>query len=173
MDPDFLRDCARIGYLPSGRFFRVLRDCRFQIRVNGGGPNGCRERRTLNHLEHLRVYAHQPEPNSAFAVPLLAAITLHATSLQMGLLRAAEFAPFLVFTLPAGVWADYGIRRSLMIAANLVRGFHHRCAAGCVPRLDALGSPLLRDVRDGFFEDYLRDGLSNLRPRNRPPGTFG
>lgn len=59
---------------------------------------------------------------TAFAVPLLAAITLHATSLQMGLLRAAEFAPFLVFTLPAGVWADYGIRRSLMIVANLVRG---------------------------------------------------
>jgi MFS family permease len=59
---------------------------------------------------------------TAFAVPLLAAITLHATSLQMGLLRAAEFAPFLVFTLPAGVWADYGIRRSLMIAANLIRG---------------------------------------------------
>jgi MFS family permease len=59
---------------------------------------------------------------TAFAVPLLAAITLHATSLQMGLLRAAEFAPFLVFTLPAGVWADLGIRRWLMIAANLVRG---------------------------------------------------
>jgi MFS family permease len=59
---------------------------------------------------------------TAFAVPLLAAITFHATSFQMGLLRAAEFAPFLVFTLPAGVWADYGIRRWLMIAANLIRG---------------------------------------------------
>src|SRR5260221_1489447 len=59
---------------------------------------------------------------TAFAVPLLAAITLHATAFQMGLLRAAEFAPFLVFTLPAGVWADYGIRRWLMIAANLIRG---------------------------------------------------
>jgi MFS family permease len=59
---------------------------------------------------------------TAFAVPLLAAITLHATSLEMGLLRAAEFAPFLVFTLPAGVWADLGVRRWLMIAANLIRG---------------------------------------------------
>ena len=59
---------------------------------------------------------------TAFAVPLLAAITLHATAFQMGLLRAAEFAPFLLFTLPAGVWADYGIRRWLMIAANLIRG---------------------------------------------------
>jgi len=59
---------------------------------------------------------------TAFAVPLLAAITLHASSFQMGLLRAAEFAPFLVFTLPAGVWADLGIRRWLMIATCLVRG---------------------------------------------------
>ena len=59
---------------------------------------------------------------TAFAVPLLAAITLHATSFQMGLLRAAEFAPFLVFTLPAGVWADLGIRRWLMIGTNIIRG---------------------------------------------------
>jgi hypothetical protein len=59
---------------------------------------------------------------TAFAIPLLAAINLHATSFEMGLLRAAEFAPFLVFTLPAGVWADLGIRRWLMIVANLVRG---------------------------------------------------
>jgi MFS family permease len=59
---------------------------------------------------------------TAFAVPLLAAITLHASPFQMGLLRAAEFAPFLVFTLPAGVWADLGVRRWLMIAASLVRG---------------------------------------------------
>jgi hypothetical protein len=31
---------------------------------------------------------------TAFAVPLLAAITLHASSLEMGLLRAAEFGRF-------------------------------------------------------------------------------
>ena len=59
---------------------------------------------------------------TAFAVPLLAALTLHATPLQMGLLRAAEFAPFLIFTLPAGVWADFGIRRPLMMCTNLVQG---------------------------------------------------
>ena len=59
---------------------------------------------------------------TAFAVPLLAALTLHATAQQMGFLRAAEFAPFLVLTLPAGVWADLGIRRFLMIFSNLIRG---------------------------------------------------
>src|SRR6478672_8088421 len=59
---------------------------------------------------------------SAFAIPLLAALTLHATAQQMGFLRAAEFAPFLILTLPAGVWADLGIRRYLMIFSNLIRG---------------------------------------------------
>jgi MFS family permease len=59
---------------------------------------------------------------TAFAIPLLAALSLHATAQQMGFLRAAEFAPFLVLTLPAGVWADLGIRKSLMIFSNLIRG---------------------------------------------------
>jgi MFS family permease len=59
---------------------------------------------------------------TAFAIPLLAALSLHATAQQMGYLRAAEFAPFLILTLPAGVWADLGIRKSLMIFSNLIRG---------------------------------------------------
>ena len=59
---------------------------------------------------------------TAFAIPLLAALSLHATAQQMGFLRAAEFAPFLILTLPAGVWADFGIRKSLMIFSNLIRG---------------------------------------------------
>jgi MFS family permease len=59
---------------------------------------------------------------TAFAIPLLAALSLHATAQQMGFLRAAEFAPFLILTLPAGVWADLGIRKAMMIFSNLVRG---------------------------------------------------
>jgi MFS family permease len=59
---------------------------------------------------------------TAFAVPLLAALSLHANAQQMGFLRAAEFAPFLFLTLPAGVWADLGIRKLLMISSNLIRG---------------------------------------------------
>ena len=58
---------------------------------------------------------------TAFAVPLLAALSLHANAQQMGVLRAAEFAPFLFLTLPAGVWADLGIRKRLMISSNLIR----------------------------------------------------
>lgn len=72
---------------------------------------------------------------TAFAVPLLAALTLHASAQQMGFLRAAEFAPFLFLTLPAGVWADLGIRRRLMISSNLIRAV----IIVCVPLAIALG----------------------------------
>ena len=40
------------------------------------------------------------------ALPLTAAVLLHATPTQMGLLTAIELSPFLIFSLPAGVWLD-------------------------------------------------------------------
>ncbi len=40
------------------------------------------------------------------ALPLTAAVLLRATPTQMGLLTAIELLPFLVFSLPSGVWLD-------------------------------------------------------------------
>ena len=40
------------------------------------------------------------------ALPLTAAVLLHATPTQMGLLTAIELSPFLIFSLPSGVWLD-------------------------------------------------------------------
>lgn len=40
------------------------------------------------------------------ALPLTAAVLLHATPMQMGLLTATEIVPFVLFSLPAGVWLD-------------------------------------------------------------------
>jgi MFS family permease len=40
------------------------------------------------------------------ALPLTAAVLLHATPTQMGALTAMEVAPFVLFSLPAGVWLD-------------------------------------------------------------------
>lgn len=40
------------------------------------------------------------------ALPLTAAVLLHATPSQMGLLTAMEIAPFVVLSLPSGVWLD-------------------------------------------------------------------
>lgn len=40
------------------------------------------------------------------ALPLSAAVLLHAAPTQMGLLTAMELVPFAIFSLPAGVWLD-------------------------------------------------------------------
>jgi MFS family permease len=40
------------------------------------------------------------------ALPLSAAVLLHAAPTQMGLLTAMEIAPFIIFSLPTGVWLD-------------------------------------------------------------------
>jgi MFS family permease len=40
------------------------------------------------------------------ALPLSAAVLLHASPTQMGMLTAAEIVPFALFSLPTGVWLD-------------------------------------------------------------------
>jgi MFS family permease len=40
------------------------------------------------------------------ALPLTAAVLLRATPTQMGLLTAVELVPFLLLSLPSGVWLD-------------------------------------------------------------------
>ncbi len=40
------------------------------------------------------------------ALPLTAAVLLNASPTQMGLLTAIELSPFLIFSLPSGVWLD-------------------------------------------------------------------
>ena len=55
------------------------------------------------------------------ALPLTAVIWLEATPFEMGLLGALEFAPFLLFSLVAGVWADRLPRRPILILANIGR----------------------------------------------------
>lgn len=58
---------------------------------------------------------------TVLALPLLAALALNASPLQMGLLTAAGTAPNLIFGLVAGVWVDRVRRRRLMIAADFIR----------------------------------------------------
>ncbi|HET9017650.1 MAG TPA: MFS transporter [Thermomicrobiaceae bacterium] len=55
------------------------------------------------------------------ALPLIAVLTLHASPTQMGLLTAAQLAPYLVVGLFAGVWVDRIRRRPLLIVADILR----------------------------------------------------
>ncbi len=55
------------------------------------------------------------------ALPLAALYILKASALGVSLLRSFAVLPFLLFSLPAGVWVDRLRRRPLMIAADLGR----------------------------------------------------
>jgi MFS family permease len=72
---------------------------------------------------------------SLVAIPLLAITSLAATPFEMGVLNAAQFAPFLVLTLVAGVWVDKHRRLPMLIGANVGRAV----LFGSIPLAIALG----------------------------------
>jgi MFS family permease len=63
------------------------------------------------------------------AIPLTAAVLLHASPSQMGLLTAMEIVPFALFSLPTGVWLDR--RRKLPV--YVVGELSVACAVATVP----------------------------------------
>lgn len=56
------------------------------------------------------------------AIPLTAAVLLQATPTQMGLLTSMELAPFLLFSLPSGVWLDRVKKLPVYVAGELTVG---------------------------------------------------
>lgn len=74
---------------------------------------------------------------SIFAVPLIAAITLDSSPMEMGILAAAGPAPRLVIGFFAGAWADRRSRRPIMIATDI-----GRMLAGAVIPIAALNGNL-------------------------------
>ena len=58
---------------------------------------------------------------SLLALPLVAIIALDETTFRVALLTTVEFLPFLLFTLPAGVWVDRLRRRPILILGDLGR----------------------------------------------------
>lgn len=80
----------------------------------------------LRHADFLNVWAAEAISQfgaqiSIFAVPLIAAITLDASPLEMGILAAAGPAPRLAVGFLAGAWVDRLPRRPIMIATDLGR----------------------------------------------------
>lgn len=53
------------------------------------------------------------------ALPLIAVVTLQASTLQVSLLTAATWLPWLLIALPAGAWVDRLPRRPLMLVCDL------------------------------------------------------
>ncbi|TML69132.1 MAG: MFS transporter, partial [Actinobacteria bacterium] len=92
------------------------------------------------HADFLKLWSAQSVSQlgtqiSAIALPLVALYELHATAFEVAALGTVEFLPFLLFTLPAGVWVDRLRRRWLMVTADLGRVV----ALGSIPLAAALG----------------------------------
>jgi MFS family permease len=58
---------------------------------------------------------------SLLALPLVAIDVLHATAFQVAALSVVEFLPFLLVSLPAGVWVDRLRRRPILVAGDVGR----------------------------------------------------
>ena len=58
---------------------------------------------------------------TTLALQILAAVTLHATAFELGLLNAARWAPYLMFGLVAGVLVDRYRRKPMLVATDLGR----------------------------------------------------
>lgn len=55
------------------------------------------------------------------ALPIMAVLVLGASALQTGIMTAAQYLPFALIGLPAGIWVDRLPRRHVMIATDLGR----------------------------------------------------
>jgi MFS family permease len=58
---------------------------------------------------------------SQLAIPLIAALILKVTPFEFGLLATVEFLPFILISLPAGVWVDRLPRRPILIVGDIGR----------------------------------------------------
>jgi MFS family permease len=92
------------------------------------------------HPEFLKLWSAQTVSQfgtqiSQVALPLVAVLELDATAFQVAALGTVEFLPFLLFTLPAGVWVDRLPRRPILVVADVGRAF----ALGSIPVAAAIG----------------------------------
>ncbi|MFM0353049.1 MFS transporter [Paraburkholderia nemoris] len=97
-------------------------------------------------LAWSNLVAQSAEQVSLAAAPLVAVFALGAGARETGLLQTAQTLPFLLLSIPLGVWADRRSRRTLMTLAESVRVIAMLCVllllmthALSLPLLAALG----------------------------------
>ena len=78
------------------------------------------------HADFLRLWSAETVSQlgtqvSQLALPLAAILVLDASAFEVALLGALQFLPFMLFTLPAGVWVDRLPRKPILVAGDLLR----------------------------------------------------
>jgi hypothetical protein len=101
------------------------------------------------------------------ALPLTAAVLLQATPTQMGLLTAIELAPFLLLSLPSGVWLDRVRKLPVYVVGETGAG------AGAAQRAAGLVAGLADDglaVRGGLHHRHGAHGGRQRGADRADPG---
>jgi MFS family permease len=84
------------------------------------------ERGLWQHSDFLKLWSAETVSQfgtqfSALALPLTAVIVLHASVFEIAALNVVEFLPFVLVSLPAGVWVDRLPRRPILVLGDLAR----------------------------------------------------
>lgn len=88
--------------------------------------SGAGVRSLWRHADFMRLWSAQTlslagTQVTQIALPIAAITLLDATPWQLGLLAAAQYLPFLLIGLPAGVWVDRWRRRPVLVTTDLAR----------------------------------------------------
>lgn len=109
-----------------------------------------------------------------FAVPLIAITALNASAIDLGVLGAAQWLPFLLFALPLGVVIDRRRRRRLLLASETGRAVI-TAALAVAAAAGLLGFPLLlvAVVALGFLTVVYEVGYQSAIPALVPREQLG
>jgi MFS family permease len=94
-----------------------------------------------SHADFLKLWAGQSISEfgsqiSQIAIPTVAVLSLHASAFEVASLTTIEFLPFVLFTLPAGVWVDRLPRRTVLVVGDTGRA----ALLASIPAAYALGA---------------------------------
>jgi MFS family permease len=88
----------------------------------GRGPLGLLRQPDFAKLWSAETISQFGTQVSGLAIPLIAAVTLGVSPFEFGLLATIQFLPFILISLPAGVWVDRLRRRPILIIGDVGRG---------------------------------------------------
>jgi len=85
-----------------------------------------RRRSLWRHRDFMKLWTAQTvsqlgDEVTQLAIPFVAVLTLGVSPFELGLLGTFQFLPFILLTLPAGVWVDRMRRRPILIGADIGR----------------------------------------------------
>ena len=84
-------------------------------------PGGLWRHRDFRNLWAAETISQLGSQISQIGLPLVAIIVLKASAFEVALLGVIEFAPFILISLPAGVWVDRLRRKPILVVADLGR----------------------------------------------------